>query len=446
MGLSPELQRGIYDVGYTLPTEVQDEAIPLILGGGDVMVAAPTGSGKTAAFALPILELVHEKLKEPEAPAAVEEAAVTEEAPPPTGPPELSTQDRDATLAVDNDRCQSRSERWSGGRCSQGIAAKSGKYAFEICVEDEGLCRAGWATQAASLDLGTDKNSLGFGATAKKSHNRQFEDYGVKYGKGDVVTCWLDLDVEGGSCGFDVNGKSYGNAFAPLPQALQGVALFPAVAMRNAQLAVSFSELKFPKEGFVSVAACPQLQAGLRKDQNQYESTKKRQKSGRSVSAIILEPARDLAEQTHDCIESYARYLQDPHIKCALLIGGINTKEAEQALRSGDVDIVTGTPLKVWDLVKRGIMDVDACRFFTLDEADRFIETDDVATCLKIFEKLPKGASATARDRRLQVAFFSATLHSEAIKELSRKVCDNPTWCVRRVPSTPSTRCCPRRI
>jgi hypothetical protein len=61
--------------------------------------------------------------------------------------------------------------------------------------------------------------------------------------------CWLDLDVEGGSCGFDVNGKSFGNAFAPLPQALQGVALFPAVAMRNAQLAVSFSELKFPKEG-----------------------------------------------------------------------------------------------------------------------------------------------------------------------------------------------------
>ena len=428
MGLSPELQRGIYDVGYTLPTEVQDEAIPLILGGGDVMVAAPTGSGKTAAFSLPILELVHEKLKEPEAPAAVKEAAVTKEAPPPTGPPALSTQDRDATLAVDNDRCQSRSERWSGGRCSQGIAAKSGKYAFEIVVEDEGLCRAGWSTQAASLDLGTDKNGLGFGATAKKSHNRQFDDYGVKYGKNDVVTCWLDLDVEGGSCGFDVNGKSFGNAFAPLPDALQGVALFPAVAMRNAQLAVSFSELKFPKEGFVPISQCPQLQAGVSQDGNQYESTKKRQKSGRSVSAIILEPARDLAEQTHDCIESYARYLQDPHIKCALLIGGINTKEAENALRNGDVDIVTGTPLKVWDLVKRGIMDVDACRFFTLDEADRFIETDDVATCLKIFEKLPKGASATARDRRLQVAFFSATLHSEAIKELSRKVCDNPTW------------------
>ena len=156
---------------------------------------------------------------------------------------------------------------------------------------------------------------------------------------------------------------------------------------------------------------------------NQYESTKKRQKSGRGASRRSSSNRRgDLAEQTHDRIESYARYLQDPHIKRALLIGGINTKEAEQALRQGDVDIVTGTPLKVWDLVKRGIMDVDACRFFTLDEADRFIETDDVATCLKIFEKLPKGASATARDRRLQVAFFSATLHSEALGSHQRVV------------------------
>ena len=63
MGLSPELQRGIYDVGYTLPTEVQDEAIPLILGRRRRHGRRPTGSGKTAAFSLPILELVHEKLK-----------------------------------------------------------------------------------------------------------------------------------------------------------------------------------------------------------------------------------------------------------------------------------------------------------------------------------------------------------------------------------------------
>lgn len=45
-----------------LPTPVQTEAIPLILGGGDVMAAAETGSGKTGAFVLPILQTVHEVL------------------------------------------------------------------------------------------------------------------------------------------------------------------------------------------------------------------------------------------------------------------------------------------------------------------------------------------------------------------------------------------------
>lgn len=40
-----------------LPTPIQAEAVPLILGGGDVMAAAETGSGKTGAFALPVLQI-----------------------------------------------------------------------------------------------------------------------------------------------------------------------------------------------------------------------------------------------------------------------------------------------------------------------------------------------------------------------------------------------------
>ena len=46
-----------------LPTPVQQEAMPLILTGGDVMAAAETGSGKTGAFALPVLQIVHETLR-----------------------------------------------------------------------------------------------------------------------------------------------------------------------------------------------------------------------------------------------------------------------------------------------------------------------------------------------------------------------------------------------
>jgi superfamily II DNA/RNA helicase len=47
-----------------LPTPIQSEAVPLILGGGDVLAAAETGSGKTGAFALPVLQIVHETLRQ----------------------------------------------------------------------------------------------------------------------------------------------------------------------------------------------------------------------------------------------------------------------------------------------------------------------------------------------------------------------------------------------
>jgi len=55
-GLHPDLMRAIAEVGYTTPTPIQAQAIPVIVGGGDVMGAAQTGTGKTAAFTLPILQ------------------------------------------------------------------------------------------------------------------------------------------------------------------------------------------------------------------------------------------------------------------------------------------------------------------------------------------------------------------------------------------------------
>lgn len=56
LGLSPVLLRAIETQGFTSPTPIQTAAIPPILDGQDVMASAPTGTGKTAAFALPILQ------------------------------------------------------------------------------------------------------------------------------------------------------------------------------------------------------------------------------------------------------------------------------------------------------------------------------------------------------------------------------------------------------
>jgi ATP-dependent RNA helicase RhlE len=56
LGLRPELLRAVAESGYTQPTPIQQQAIPLVLAGGDVMGGAQTGTGKTAGFALPILQ------------------------------------------------------------------------------------------------------------------------------------------------------------------------------------------------------------------------------------------------------------------------------------------------------------------------------------------------------------------------------------------------------
>ena len=56
LGLSPELKKAIESKGYSDPSEIQQQAIPSILQGNDIMAGAQTGTGKTAAFALPILQ------------------------------------------------------------------------------------------------------------------------------------------------------------------------------------------------------------------------------------------------------------------------------------------------------------------------------------------------------------------------------------------------------
>src|SRR2546430_919046 len=56
LGLAPELLRAVAEEGYVVPTPIQQEAIPLALAGRDLVGSAQTGTGKTAAFLLPLLQ------------------------------------------------------------------------------------------------------------------------------------------------------------------------------------------------------------------------------------------------------------------------------------------------------------------------------------------------------------------------------------------------------
>jgi ATP-dependent RNA helicase RhlE len=58
LGLMPELLRAVREMGYEVPTPVQAQAIPLVLAGRDLLAGAQTGTGKTAGFVLPILQML----------------------------------------------------------------------------------------------------------------------------------------------------------------------------------------------------------------------------------------------------------------------------------------------------------------------------------------------------------------------------------------------------
>src|ERR1700736_6959589 len=58
LGLSSEVLRAVEDAGYTIPTPIQEQAIPYVLTGRDVLGCAQTGTGKTAGFTLPMIEIL----------------------------------------------------------------------------------------------------------------------------------------------------------------------------------------------------------------------------------------------------------------------------------------------------------------------------------------------------------------------------------------------------
>lgn len=56
LGLSADILRAVEEMGYRQPTPIQQQAIPMVLTGRDLMACAQTGTGKTAGFTLPLLQ------------------------------------------------------------------------------------------------------------------------------------------------------------------------------------------------------------------------------------------------------------------------------------------------------------------------------------------------------------------------------------------------------
>lgn len=404
LGVCPALIRAASDAGWLLPTATQAEAVPLILGGGDVLVAAETGSGKTGAFGVPVLQVVHESLRGTALARVAAGGGGSDTNQPVTAVQTaasvtMSASDRDEKFAVSpcGTRVQARETRgWAGGRATMGVT--SGKHYYEATVTDDGLVRVGWSTKDGKNDaLGGDSNSFGFGGTGKKSHWGKFTNCGVgansqggdannasagagtSYAKGDTVGCCLDADK--GTVKFTKNGVLIvddgkdGVSFTFDAEKLLGnknenSALFPAVCLKNAECELRFVGFKHePPGGYVSIASASPTQwvsgdtdsddvpEGAKNEDQSFTKKSAPAPSRRTPLALILEPTRELAEQTFDFFTRFSVHLKDPCVKTALCVGGGGAsgtdgkKHQTDLLRTGvGIDVVVGTPGRVLEL------------------------------------------------------------------------------------------------
>uniref|UniRef100_F6WNZ3 ATP-dependent RNA helicase n=1 Tax=Equus caballus TaxID=9796 RepID=F6WNZ3_HORSE len=406
MGVMPEIAQAVEEMDWLLPTDIQAESIPLILGGGDVLMAAETGSGKTGAFSIPVIQIVYETLKDQQ-----------------EGKKGKTTIKTGASaIGSDGLCCQSREvKEWHGCRATKGLT--KGKHYYEVSCHDQGLCRVGWSSMQASLDLGTDKFGFGFGGTGKKSHNKQFDNYGEEFTMHDTIGCYLDIDK--GHIKFSKNGKDLGLAFE-IPQHMKNQALFPACVLKNAELKFNFGEEEFkfpPKDGFVALSKA--LDSYVVKSQHTGNAQVAQTKFlPNAPKALIVEPSRELAEQTLNNVKQFKKYIDNPKLRELLIIGGVAARDQLSVLDNG-VDIVVGTPGRLDDLVSTGKLNLSQVRFLVLDEADGLLSQGYSDFINRIHNQIPQ---ITSDGKRLQVIVCSATLHSFDVKKLSEKIMHFPTW------------------
>ncbi|XP_043920740.1 ATP-dependent RNA helicase DDX1 [Protopterus annectens] len=422
LGVMPEIAQAVEEMDWLLPTDIQAESIPLILGGGDVLMAAETGSGKTGAFSIPIIQIVYETIKD-------QQEGKKSKATVKTGGAvfnkwQMNPYDRGNAFAVGPDGlcCQSREvKEWHGCRSTKGVM--KGKYYYEVSCHDQGLCRVGWSTLQAALDLGTDKYGFGFGGTGKKSHNKQFDSYGEEFTMHDTIGCYIDVDK--GQIKYSKNGKDLGLAFE-IPSHLKNQAFFAACVLKNAELKFNFGDEDFkhpPKDGFV--ALCQASDGHVSKSSHTGTAQVGQAKNlPNAPKSLIIEPSRELAEQTLNNVKQFKKYVDNPKLRELLIIGGVAAKDQLSVLESG-VDIVVGTPGRVDDLISTGKLVLSQVRFLVLDEADGLLTQGYSDFIHRIHGQIPQ---VTSDGKRLQVIVCSATLHSFEVKKLSEKIMHFPTW------------------
>ncbi|CAD7926791.1 unnamed protein product [Amoebophrya sp. A120] len=173
----------------------------------------------------------------------------------PAAPPvHLSPTDRDPFFGTLGNLCFRKADapakNWVGARSNVGVnLASGGKVAFQVLLKTPGVARFGWSTKDATLELGMDAKSFGWGGTGTKSTNKKYQKYGQTFGVNDTVLAVLDADRH--TITYYKNGVAAGSGDAFwIPRELWQETFYAHVLTKEATFCVDFADVragsKFP--------------------------------------------------------------------------------------------------------------------------------------------------------------------------------------------------------
>jgi len=132
----------------------------------------------------------------------------------------------------------------------------------------------------------------------------------------------------------------------------------------------------------------------------------------KGTQALILAPTRELAQQIQKVVIALGDYM---NIECHACVGGTNVREDIAKLQEG-VQVVVGTPGRVFDMIGRGAFRTDHIKIFCLDEADEMLSRGFKDQIYEVFQLLPQD---------IQVVLLSATMPAEVL-EVTKKFMRDP--------------------
>ncbi len=377
LGLDEHILRGIDALGFTTPTPVQEQAIPLVLAGRDVIASAQTGTGKTAAFALPILQLIEpysraaRKEQERLANAAdVAEPQVDAQATPADAPSASATDESapDAGDAYDGPDVLAND-------APDGSASVSAKVDADGNIRPTRRPRRHHHKAAAKPEATSQDDARGADGTHA-------------------------ADADKPKSGARRGGKSSaGRKTAKAPKSEAGRSKADGKKRRRSR--------KRGRKGGANLAPNPNAHPF-------------------GPFALVVTPTRELAQQIEDVVSVVCEQTGQTAV---VVMGGTKLDRQIRRLEAG-CDLLVATPGRLLDLMEHGHLSLADVKVLVLDEADRMLDMGFWPSVRRIVAALP---------RERQTLLFSATIPPSIKGTVDAMLKDPATVEIARVGQTADT-------